>query len=216
VLPCNIHANEVMEFPLEAYTERNICGSLVEFRIILRIRAVYTGADTQEDIGRIASDALVVRVGGTEAEEVKLRHHIHVDDAVLPFGVQFLAADGVVVADQPLSRHFGLHRPALGELIAELHAVSLPYIHADMRSGIAYVVSESALNTHFAQVRTVIRTSAHAHAREQHKEAVYAVLFSHYTQIRLQRYNFFCIYANKSPKIVQIFVVCAFLFRTEK
>ena len=153
MLPSDVESHLLVKFPFEADAERYVCAR-AEIALAYTYR---TRADTQEDIRRVGSDAFVEAVRRTETEEIKLRHDIYVHQLVLPFGVQFLAADGVVMSRDALAGHLRLNRPALGELIPEMDAVGLTRIHEDMRRGVTHVVTDTALQTQFAEVRLAVR-----------------------------------------------------------
>lgn len=172
MLPSDVESDELMEFPFEADAQRHISGSV---DLLILGKPICADTETDEDIRGVAADAFVVLIGTTEAEEIELRHDIGIDHSVLPFSVELLAADSIVVGGDPLSGHFRLDSPALGELIAEMDAVSLTRTQENMICRIADIVSATRLNTELAQERLLrphtLRIGTYTRTREHNKKA---------------------------------------------
>lgn len=172
MLPSDVESDKLMEFPFEADAQRHISGSV---DLLVFGKPICADTETDEDIRGVATDTFVVFVGTTEAEEIELRHDVGIDHSVLPFGVELLAADSIVVGGDPLSGHFRLDSPALGELIAEMDAVSLTRTQENMICGIADIVSATRLNTELAEERLLrphaLRIGTYTRTREHNKKA---------------------------------------------
>ena len=170
MLPSDIQAHLLVEFPLEADTERQVRRHFVILGVRVSLSSVEADSDAQEDIRGIGFDTLVVLVDLAETEEVKLRHDIGVDELVLPFGVQLhghlSCLEIILVTGDTLRRQFRLDGPAFGELIAKMQAKRLAGVHEDMRRGLSRIIAAATLQAELAEVWLPLRTSTHTRTRE--------------------------------------------------
>ena len=171
MLPRDIQAHLLVEFPLEADTERQVRRRFVILGVRVSLSSVEADSDAQEDIRGIGFDTLVVLVELAETEEVKLRHDIGVDELVLPFGIQLHrhlpGLEIVLVSGNTLGGELRLNRPPFRELIAKMQAECLAGVHENMLRGVAYIIAAATLQAELTEERLTLRTNAHTRTREQ-------------------------------------------------
>ena len=171
MLPRDIQAHLLVEFPFESDAEREIRHHFVIIGVLIALGAIEPHSDAQEDIRGIGPDTLVVLIPVSKTEEVELRHDVGIDELVLPFGIQLHrhlpCLEIVLVSGNTLGGELRLNRPPFRELIAEMQAECLAGVHEDMLRGVAYIIAAATLQAELAEEGLTLRTNAHTRTREQ-------------------------------------------------